>query len=194
MINVLYEPFPESICADGTVYPIVTDFREWFRFADMLADEEIGKREKLLLMTQWLIKPPERITAGLVTALLDFYKGKELEPDTLCHDDETDQEQVIKPPVLDWCIDGKYILGDFRRCYNIDLIHIGYMHWWEFRCLFAALPDDSVTHKRMAYRSIDISQIKNAAERRRISNIQQQIAIPYEMDDDMIGGVFGGMI
>ena len=70
MINVLYEPFPESICADGTEYPIVTDFREWFRFADMLADEEMGKREKLLLMTQWLIKPPERITAGLVTALL----------------------------------------------------------------------------------------------------------------------------
>ena len=46
----------------------------------------------------------------------------------------------------------------------------------------------------MAYRSIDVSQVKNAAERRRISNIQQQIAIPYELDDDMIGGVFGGMI
>ena len=54
MINALYEPFPEEIRADGVSYPIETDFREWFRFGDMLADQELTKEEKLYLMTEWL--------------------------------------------------------------------------------------------------------------------------------------------
>ena len=194
MINVLYEPFPESICADGTEYPIITDFREWLRFADMLGDETVSKKAKLLLMTEWLIEKPQRVTEELVRAILDFYKGSGLELDLLHGEEGSEQDQMARPPVISWCIDGRYILGDFRRYYGIDLLTVRYMHWWEFRCLFTALPDDSVTHKRMAYRSIDTSQIKSDTERRRIMRIQQQIAIPFELDDDMIGAAFGGMI
>lgn len=198
MINPLYEPFPESVRADGHDYPIITDFREWFRFAEMIADKELSPRDKIMLLAGWLLEPPERITKELVDAVLDFYKAEVLEPDPPEPDDEDEeeeeQEEAIRPPVFDWKIDAKFVIGDFRRYYGIDILRVKYMHWWEFRCLFAALPDDSQCQKRMAYRSIDLSTIKNSAEQARIARIQKSIAIPFEYDDDMIGAALGGMI
>ncbi len=192
MINALYEPFPEEIEVDGIAYPIVTDFREWFRFADMLADEELEKEEKLYLMTQWLSEAPEEITSELVNAVFRFYRADALKPDSLESDDEEETEQPKRPPVFDWKYDAAFILSDFRRFYGIDLLSVEYMHWWEFRCLFDALPDDSQCQKRIGYRSADLSQIKNEAERKRIARIQQQIALPFEMDEDDIAAIFEG--
>lgn len=197
MINALYEPFPESVRAGDNEYPVISDFREWFRFADMISDDELSSRDKLMLLTGWLLEPPQRITKELVDAVLDFYKAEDLEPDPPESDDEDDeeeQEETIRPSVFDWKIDAKFIIGDFRRYYGIDILRVKYMHWWEFRCLFAALPDDSVCQKRIAYRSIDLSTIKEPKEQARIARIQRNIAIPFEYDDDMIGAALGGMI
>lgn len=192
MINALYEPFPEEIEVDGIAYSIVTDFREWFRFADMLADEELEKEEKLYLMTQWLSEAPEEITSELVNAVFRFYRANALKPDSFESDDEEETEQPKRPPVFDWKYDAAFIIGDFRRYYGIDLLSVEYMHWWEFRCLFDALPDNSQCQKRIGYRSADLSQIKNEAERKRIARIQQQIALPFEMDEDDIAAIFEG--
>lgn len=194
MINALYEPFPEAVTADGKEYPIVTDFREWIKFSDMMSDKELSSEEKILLFADWFLNPPEYITQELVKAVFDFYKaqGLDFEPD---YDDEEEEkpsdEPSVSPPVFDWKIDSKYIIGDFRRYYGIDLLSEKYMHWWKFRCLFSALPDDSQCQKRIAYRSTDINRIKNESERRRIMRIKQAIAIPFEYDDNMIGAAFG---
>ena len=190
MINALYEPFPEEIEVDGIAYPIVTDFREWFRFADMLADEELEKEEKLYLMTQWLSEAPKEITSEFVNAVFRFYRADALKPDSLESDDEEETEQPKRPPVFDWKYDAAFIIGDFRRYYGIHLLSVEYMHWWEFRCLFDALPDDSQCQKRIGYRSTDLSQIKNEAERKRIARIQQRIALPFEMDEDDVAAIF----
>lgn len=192
MINALYEPFPEEIEVDGIAYPIVTDFREWFRFADMLADEELEKEEKLYLMTQWLSKAPEEITSEFVNAVFRFYRANALKPDPLESDDEEETEQPKRPPVFDWKYDAAFIIGDFRRYYGIDLLSVEYMHWWEFRCLFDALPDNSQCQMRIGYRSADLSQIENEAERKRIARIQQRIALPFEMDENDIAAIFEG--
>ncbi len=195
MINALYEPFPEEIEADGITYPIVTDFREWFRFADMLADQELTKDEKLYLMTEWLLEAPEKITPELVNAVFGFYRADGLKPDPPedNEDEESEeQEQLKRPPVFDWKYDAAFIIGDFRRYYGIDLLSAEYMHWWEFRCLFAALPDDSQCRIRIDYRSKDLSQIKNESERKRIARIQRQIALPFEMDEDDMAAIFEG--
>lgn len=194
MINALYEPFPDSIYANGVEYPIITDFREWFRFADMAADTELSDRDKLLMMTQWLLEPPEQITSELVTALCDFYKAKALEREMPEYDDEDDEDEDYSPsplPVLSWKIDAPYIIGDFLHYYRIDLL-TAKMHWWRFRILFSALPDDSQMMKRIGYRSVDISQIKSESERKRIMKMKQLYALPFELDEDDIGAVFGG--
>lgn len=189
MINALYEPFPETVTVNGIEYPIVTDFREWIKFADMLDDKEISSEEKIFLLAEWLLNPPERITNELIKAVFSFYKAENLNFNR-DYDDEISEEQ-ISPPVFNWKIDAKYIIGDFWRYYGIDLLSEEYMHWWKFRCLFSALPDDSQCQKRIAYRSTDISQIKNESERCRIMRIKQAISIPFEYDEDMIGATFG---
>lgn len=190
MMNILYEPFPESVTVDSIEYPIITDFREWFRFSDMIGDDEIPQDYKLQLMKKWLYDEPKRITGELVTALFDFYKVKALKPEQH-YDNDNEEEQLSKPPVLNWSIDAPYIIGDFQRYYGIDLFNTE-MHWWKFHILLSALPEESQMMKRIGYRSVDLGQIKNESERKRIMKMKQLYALPFELDDEDIGAIFGG--
>ena len=52
------------------------------------------------------------------------------------------------------------------------------MHWWEFSALFEALPEDTMIKKRIAYRQVKISEIKDKNERRRIAKIKRSVAFP----------------
>lgn len=196
MINLLYEPLSDTITANGTEYTVLTDYREWLRFADLIRDKSIDDRVRLSLLAQWLDPLPELITADIVSALFDFYKAAALDPDPpeVEDDDAEPEDNTAKPPVFDWCIDAKYIIGDFRRYYGIDLLSVEYLHWWHFKALFAALPDDSVCQKRIAYRSVNLGTIKDDKERARIARIQRSIAIPYECEDNMIAAAFGNFL
>lgn len=194
MINLLYEPLPDTITADGIKYTLLTDYREWLRFADLIRDKSIDDTKRLSQLALWLNPMPKLITADIVSALFNFYKAAALDPDPPeCDDDTEPEDDIAKPPVFDWCIDAKYILGDFYRYYGIDLIN-DYLHWWHFKALFAALPDDSMCQKRIAYRSVDLGTIKDDKERARIARIQRSIAIPYECEDDMIAAAFGNFL
>ena len=190
MINLLYEPLPNSIHADGEDYGILTDFREWLRFADMIADKELTIAEKVWLSAEWLDNPPAVITQELVQAIFRFFRLWELipGPKEQRNDEEPNDEPIRKPPVFDWKIDARYLLGDFRHYYGIDLL-TAELHWWEFQALFTALPDESMCSKRIAYRSTDLGKIKDNTERQRIARIQRQIALPFEIDDEMIGAM-----
>lgn len=191
MINILYEPFPDSITADGREYKVLTDFREWLGFADMLADKTVSEEERASLCGMWFEQEAEHITAGMISGLIGFLRGDGLEPEPLKSDDdeEPDEPEFPKPPVLDFSIDAKFILGDFRRFYGIDLLTVDFMHWYEFLSLLRALPDESMTMRRVGYRSTDLNQIPDKHQRARIAKIQRQIALPFEFDDEMIGAM-----
>lgn len=194
MINPLYEEFPESIEIDGEEYGVLTDFREWIRFSDMLGDNDLTDEEKLYLLTNWLTDDPRKITAELVNAVFSFYRADALNPDLVENDNENDREeesQPKRPPVFSWKYDAKFLIGDFRRYYGINLLSAN-MHWWEFLCLFAALPDDSQCRKRIDIRSTDLSKIKDKERRNQIAAIQRIIALPFEMDDDDMAAIFEG--
>lgn len=194
MINPLYEEFPASIEADGRSYEIVTDFREWIRFSDMLGDRDLTDNEKLYLLTNWLTEAPRSITSKLVDAVFAFFRADALNPDPVQDDNDDEPEEELqpkRPPVFDWKYDAKFLIGDFRRYYNIDLL-TAEMHWWEFRCLFAALPDDSQCRTRIGIRSADLSKIKDRDRRNQLAVMQRLIALPFEMDDDDIAAVFEG--
>jgi len=185
MINAFYEPFPLKVSG----YRIVTDFKDWIRFSDMMNDKDLSNDEKTSLLLNWFIDTPERLTDELIFALCDFYKVKALEPEPP-EDDEIEQEETVSsPPVLNWKIDAPCIIADFQRFYSINLL-TAKMHWWRFKILFSALPDNSQIMRRIGYRSVDIGQIKNADERKRILELKQLYALPYELDDRDIGAMF----
>lgn len=195
MINLLYEPFPESVTVDGRKCPIVTDFRKWIRFFTTLKDLELSEEEKIRFML-FYVKGFQQVNKNLIDALFSFYRADDLQlKKPIPEKDEMEDSAIKRPPLFDWDIDAKFVLGDFRRYYQIDLIRIKYLHWWEFRCLFDALPDDSNCQKRIAYRAVDLSKIKDKSERKRIAKIQREIAIPYlteEEEDFQLGEMLWG--
>ena len=189
MINIFYENLPTTITANGTNYKIVTDFREWLRFADMIEDNSLTVYEKISLLSNWIYDVPKTLTQEIISSVFSFYRADELEP--LNNGNEYDDDSVKTPPLLNWRIDAKYIIGDFLKHYGIDLLSAE-MHWWKFQCLLISLPDSSNVQKRIAYRGADLSKIKNRSERDRIAKIQRQLSIPFEISDEDIGNILGG--
>ena len=196
MMHILYEPFPDTVTADGQEFEILTDFREWLRFAEMISDTALDESVRVSMMGLWLTPEPERITQAIRDAVFAFFRADALrlekqQPEN--EDRDETESDTVRPPVFDWKIDAKFLLGDFRRYYGIDLLNTAYLHWWEFRALTEALPDDSQCMKRIAYRSANLSEIKDKHERKRIAKIQRQIALPFTYTDEMIGAALWSM-
>ena len=188
MMNLLYESFPDAVTVNGRQCPVVTDFREWIKFHDLLADKEISERAKISLLPDWFLRPPLPLTDAHVRALLDFYLVKQLDP----RPDEEEKEKnnppsPPKPPVFDYSFDAPFLLSDFRRFYQIDLLKIDFLHWFEFKSLFHTLPEESSCQKRIAYRSTDIRKIKSKSEKARIRKIQKAIALPFAAAEEAVG-------
>lgn len=186
MINLLFDPLPQAVQVDGEAYPVVTDFRDWIAFADLILDPDIPQRDKAVSALQWYpeSRPPD--AAKAIHALKWFFAAEPL----LTGRQQWRMSGKSSRPVLSYSQDAPYILGAFRQCYGMDLIRIDYLHYWEFRSLMQALPEDCPLKKRMAYRAADLSRIRDDAERDRIRRIQAEIAIAYEFEDDEIADAF----
>ena len=189
MINALYEHLPECVDVCGKHYPIVTDFRDWIAFSDMLEDPNALPRDKIAAAMSWFDGDVPQDAAEALAALKAFFVANALRSDRALEQSEN-RPEAEKRRTLSYRMDAAYIIADFKRYYNIDLIHIKYLHYWEFRLLMQGLPDDCQVKKRIAYRSTDLVSIKDPAERNRIRRIQVEIAIDTICDDDDIADAF----
>lgn len=188
MIHLLYEPLPEAVTVGDISMPVLTDFREWLRFAALMQDRDCTAYEKLMLLPEWFLEPPQIFTGDMLYALRWFYDAADLEPEQKSR--ETDDPAPRKPPTFDWTVDAKFVLADFRRFYGIDLLRTEFLHWWEFRALFSALPPESQTMQRIGIRSTDLSKITDKKRRAQIAAVQRRIALPFQLDDGDIAEVF----
>ena len=82
-------------------------------------------------------------------------------------------------PVLDYRCDADYIVGAFQQAYGIDLT-TEKMHWFRFRALFAALPEDTLMAKIMSWRTMDLSEYEGSM-RDRYADLQERFALPPEL-------------
>lgn len=192
MISLLTEPLPDSIQADGREHRILTDFRDWIRFL-LLVSSDAPDIDKAAMLPLWLAEPVP-LTRGIVEGLRGFCLARELSPDAAKKDDDEDEPPPHRPPTWDWTIDGKFVLGDFRRYYGLDLLRVEHLHWWEFRALFEALPGDSCSMQRINIRGKDLSKLRTKSEKQYYAELQRRLALPFEMDEDAIADVFAGMM
>lgn len=185
MMNLFCEPFPDSVRIGNQNLEIVTDFREWIRFHDLISDTDVPDGLKLHFLREWFVHPPDFLTESHINALCDFYHADAID----YHRDEEQKKEkpAPKPPVFDWCIDAKFLISDFRRFYQMDLFSVHYLHWWQFLALFRGLPEESTCQQRIGYRSIQLKDIKDKNEKKRIKKIKNAIALPFEMTDEMMG-------
>ncbi len=189
-MNFFYEELPNTVNVRGENIKVITDFREYIRLLDMLKDQEFDALQKFAIIQQYFLDDVVADEEAII-ALSCF-----IMMDTNCVEfaDTGDcgrPQEKPKKNLFSYSIDYPYILSGFLRDYGIDLIDIKYMHWWKFRMLFDGLSDDTEIKQRIMYRSVDLSEIKDKEERKRIKKIQKSIQLPSEsLTDYDIGNAF----
>jgi hypothetical protein len=161
------------VAVDGKSYPIYTDFRNWIAFFDMFNDDTLTKKDIVLASLQWFKDdiPPDINKA--CEGLISFASADDLNYKPTQNGGKHSNKQI-----LSYLYDSPYILGAFLQTYGINLHDVDYMHWYEFKALFEALPEDTPIKRRMSYRSVNVASIKDKAEKKRIKGIQRDIRLP----------------
>ena len=187
MIHPLRDKMPTSVSVDGKAYPVAVDFRDWISFFEMLDDDTYTAQERIVCAMAWYrTRPPDNLSAAY-KALVQFGSCSEL-PQT----GRGSTRYTGRTNVFSYRYDAPCILGDFLRYYRIDLTECR-LHWYKFRMLLDALPDESVTKQRVAYRSVKLCDIKDKKRRASIRRMQNAIWIPSQkrLSAGQIGETFG---
>lgn len=191
-MNLFYEEYPKVLEVHGEFYPIITDFREYIRLLDMLKCKELNEIQRIMILGEYFLTDIS-IDQEAIHALTGFVTMdlKEKENNSDSEEEGEGQEETEKKNLFSYEIDYPYILSGFLRDYGIDLETVEYLHWWKFRMLFDGLSDDTEIKQRIMYRGINLSDIKDRDERKRILNIQRSIQLPAEeLTDYEIGHAF----
>ena len=191
-MNLFYEEYPKALEVHGEFYPIITDFREYIRLLDMLKCKELNEIQRIMILGEYFLTDIS-IDQEAIHALTGFVTMdlKEKENNSDSEEEGEGQEETEKKNLFSYEIDYPYILSGFLRDYGIDLETVEYLHWWKFRMLFDGLSDDTEIKQRIMYRGINLSEIKDRDERKRILKIQRSIQLPAEeLTDYEIGHAF----
>lgn len=183
-MNFFYEKMPTTVIVNGKPVRIRTDFRDYVSLLDMLKDKDINSTDKLLILNEYFLDDVE-ISQTAIDALCDFVIADFL-------DEEVGQtKKRSRKNLFSFSADYPYILSAFLRDYGIDLINIAYLHWWKFRMLFDGLSEDNEIKKRIMYRGIDLNEVKDPEEKKRIQKIKKLIELKQEeLTDFEIGDAF----
>lgn len=185
-MNLFYEEYPNKIIVDEEEIAIITDFREYIKLMDMLNDSKLLSHEKAYFLLQYFKEPPKDFSAA-IDALIGFVLMDELQT----VESTNNQNETPKKEVYSFEYDYPFIFSAFLSEYGINIRTIPYMHWWEFRLLFDGLPEKTEIKQRIMYRSIDLNEIKDKDERKRIQKIQNAIRLPNtRVSDYDIGNAF----
>nr|DAE43973.1 MAG TPA: hypothetical protein [Caudoviricetes sp.] len=202
-MNVFYEGLPEALEINGREYPVITDFREWIRFSDMLKSDIPPEFKLEFLSEMFLEEVPDLYTEDGIEEAMDAItsflslSGTEFpdissdEANSEEESEEVEYEEQRAKKAIYYEQDAPYIISAFRREYQIDLLSVPYMHWWEFRMLLDGLSEESQIKKRIYWRTCDVSKM-DKKERREILKIRRSITIPEEeyVSDEDIGNAF----
>lgn len=156
MSNMLTDRLPDTVSIDGRLFEIVTDFRPWIKFEEMLMQPDLPPEVIVREAVDNLyVNPPEdthRVTNALFKHLIWFYRCGNPEKE------EQPSESGLFLRAYDFEQDAPMIVAAFQQAYGIDLT-VTRMHWWKFRALFEALPDDCRICKIIEYRTADTSDM-----------------------------------
>ena len=191
-MNLLYDPFPCAVELHGVDQKIVTDFKDWLRFIDMLRCDGLNQSEKAQMMMEMYLSEIPNWQWGMAhEPLLRFFRMEEDTVEPKLNSEYVDKELVQPKQLYDFVFDAKYIISGFWQDYKIDLTETD-MHWWKFRILLDGLSSGTEFKQRVMYRNTNTANIKDVKERQRIQRIQRAIAIPQPAPSDYeIGDMFG---
>lgn len=156
---------------EGGSCDIATDFRIWLEFGEWL------KQRKVYLGIFPDFKPPDGEEWQL--AAYGFYQCKNAVPRAT--------RAASRARLLDFIIDGSFIVASFQQAYGIDLTSCD-MHWHRFCALLDGLPDDTKLSKIMGYRGYD-----PADEKRKHSELMMEQKRRWELPSEEVDDGYGGV-
>lgn len=175
-MSIIIDALPSAYEYDGRVYDMQTDFREWMKFELLLTDTDIpinDKSRRLLELVFPQIPPDE----NLWDFILWFYQcGKE---GARASKKAKSQKQTA---IYSFEYDDGYIYSAFREIYNINLITVPYLHWWEFKSMFRALHDCKIVDI-MGYRSEKISRDTPEYHKKFLTEMKRVYALPKSLTE-----------
>lgn len=193
--NILIDTLPTTITVGGREFPISSNFRTAILFELMIQDAETSAIEKALGAFQlWFPDGMPEDVEQATDQMIWFYScGKTVSLETAA--DKTKKAGIAKR-IYDFDIDAPLIYAAFLTQYHIDLQDIEYLHWWKFSALFEGLNEENEISKIMQYRAIDLSEIKNKAEKKHYAKLQAKYRLPdnrsTEDKEALAGALFAG--
>ena len=133
--------------------------------------------EALAIMERFYHKPvpPEQLPDAY-GCMVDFYRAGEQAAAGTASEPDSGPE---KPPAFDYQCDAGYIVAAFQQAYGIDLTREK-LHWFRFRALFAALPEETLMAKIMSWRTMDLSEYEGSM-RAHYADLQERFSLPAEL-------------
>lgn len=132
--------------------------------------------EALALMAQFYREPvPQEQSAAAYGSMIDFYRAGE----QALNGSEDCPGSSSSSPAFDYHCDAPYIVAAFQQAYGIDLTREK-LHWFRFRALFAALPEETLMAKIMSWRTMDLSEYEGSM-RAHYADLQERFALPAEL-------------
>lgn len=117
-----------------------------------------------------------RVFVELWQGVIDFYLAGEQAAEPAA------AKPVSRPdtgPAFDYRCDAPYIVAAFQQAYGIDLT-TEKMHWFRFRALFAALPEDTLMAKIIGWRSADLADYEGSM-REHYAALKERFALPASL-------------
>ena len=176
MTDLLTAPLP-AVWQGRRIDP---DFRHMVRLSNAYAHGRLDgehPKEALAIMERFYHKPvpPEQLPDAY-GCMVDFYRaGEQAAAGASDQPDST----PASPPAFDYQCDAGYIVAAFQQAYGIDLTREK-LHWFRFRALFAALPEETLMAKIMSWRTMDLSEYEGSM-RAHYADLQERFALPPEL-------------
>ena len=155
------------------------DFRHMVRLSNAYSHGKLEKdpTEALRIMKRFYREPvPHEQTPDAYSQMVDFYRAGEQAAAGAASEPNSGPE---KPPAFDYQCDAGYIVAAFQQAYGIDLTREK-VHWFRFRALFAALPEDTLMAKIMSWRTMDLTEYEGSM-RDHYAELQERFALPPEL-------------
>lgn len=186
-MNLLLDPLPDYVEADGRRYRVYTGYRNWIKMELAMNDARLSPEQRAVRLLS-LCYPPDGLPPDISAAfdmLMEFYRGGEAQ------ESQGGEEKTAGKPVYSFLEDGNLIYSEFFLR-GIDLQKTD-LHWWQFKALFSRLL--GTPYKEIVgYRAMDLSGIKDKQQRRHYARMKAAFRLPdrrtpREMERDMVRGL-----
>lgn len=175
-LNMLVDALPRRVEIGGAEVDIRTDFRIGVLFEQLVWDRALDARTRVWQAVR--LYYPQRVddVEEAYRKAVWFWHGGERGGRSGAGVDHGGRGRRL----YDFDVDGALVYAAFFDQYGVDLQDVRGLHWWKFRAMFEGLRPDHAFCRRMAIRAMDLSQVRDGAERARLAAVKAR----WRLDGD----------